>query len=486
MKHIAAFLIIVGVLTTTSCKPEYSLFEEAICIENITVIDPVDGRKDYQTVIIKNGKILRVGDTATLPLSPENTIIDGRGKYLIPGLWDAHVHFAYVEELAPRMFDLFLAHGVTSVRDTGGNVDFVKAWKDRALANPTDAPRVMMAGPLLDGEPNVYDGGDARHPELSVRLNSVDAVVENIEKLISKEVDFLKAYEMLSPDQFKKILELAKKNGLKVTGHVPLSMDVISASNAGMNSMEHLRNLELSCVANADDLLQERQELLRTGVGESGADLRAKVHKAQQETAIANFDAQIADQVLSVLKKNDTWQIPTLALNTFFSGKYYARESYQESYEFVPDSIGRYWKERSIALKAYPVSDFRKAYDKWNYMMVAKVHEKGIPIMAGTDTPIAFLTPGLSLHEELAALVKAGLSPLEALKSATINPARYFGLDDTLGTIAEGMRADLVILDADPLNNIRNTIRIHAVIKEGTLHDQEALAAKLDKLRKMN
>lgn len=486
MKHIAAFLLIVGVLTMTSCKSEYSLFEEAICIENITVIDPVDGRKAYQTVIIKNGKILKVADTAALPLSPENTIIEGKGKYLIPGLWDAHVHFAYMEELAPRMFDLFLAHGVTSVRDTGGKVDFVKTWKDQALANPTDAPRVMMAGPLLDGVPNVYDGSDARHPELSVGLKSVAAVIENVEKLVSKEVDLLKAYEMLSPEQFKKIMELAKKNGLKVTGHVPLSMDVIGASNAGMNSMEHLRNLELSCASNSDELLQQRREMLLAGAAASGGDLRARIHKAQQETAIANFDSQRADKVLSVLKENDTWQVPTLALNTFFSGKYYAREAYQESYAYVPDSIGRYWKERSIALKAYPVSDFRKAYDKWNYMMVAKVHEKGIPIMAGTDTPIAFLTPGLSLHEELAALVKAGLSPLEALKSATINPARYFGLEDTLGTIREGMWADLVILDADPLIDIRNTTQIHAVIKEGKLYDQKSLLAKLEELKQMN
>lgn len=483
MKTVIQFLSLFLLTVFGACQSNEILFENAICIENINTVDPTDGLKENQTVIIKDGKINKIVDSEVLKLSPENTIIDGTGKYLIPGLWDAHVHFAYIEELAPSMFDLFLSYGITSVRDTGGKVDFVKEWKDKALANPTDAPRVMMAGPLLDGEPNVYDGSDAGHPELSVGLSSVDDVTAQIKKLVSKEVDFLKAYEMLTPEQFIKVNELAKVNGLKVTGHVPLSMNVISASNAGMNSMEHMRNLEISCASNANELWEARKKMLAEGAAETGATLRSKIHTAQREVAVKNYDDSKADEVLAVLKKNETWQIPTLTLNTLFSGRYYARPDYQESYAFLPDSIGQIWHESSKNLANTPIAEARKSWEEWNVMMVGKVHRNGIDIMAGTDTPIALLTPGLSLHEELMVLVNAGLSPLEALKTATINPAKYFNLEQELGSIKEAMWADVLILNANPLENISNTKQIYAVIKEGKLYDKKELHAIRQKLR---
>ncbi len=475
-------LLVVFLLLQFSCKPTDTLYKDAICIENISIIDPVVGLTKNQTVIIKNGKIFKIVSTSELKLSPSNQIIDGTGKYLIPGLWDAHVHFAYIEELAPSMFDLFLTHGITSVRDTGGKVDFVKDWKDKALANPTDAPRVMMAGPLLDGEPNVYDGSPGR-PELSVGLATVSSVEDQIALLISKEVDLLKAYEMLTPEQFIKVCELGKTNNLKITGHVPLSMDVISASNAGMNSMEHMRNLDLSCASNSEELFVERQELLENANNVSGGKLRSSIHTAQREMAIKNYDDAKATKVLSVLKKNNTWQIPTLALNTFSSGKHYVKPEFKESFTYLPDSIGQLWAKSSVALKTMEPSEFRKSYDQWNYMMVNKVHEAGIEIMAGTDTPIALLTPGLSLHEELAALVKAGLSPIDALKTATVNPAKYFNLEEELGNIKETMWADLVILNANPLEDINNTKSIDAIFKQGKYYSRKNLDTLLQTLK---
>lgn len=447
------------------------LFEDALCIQNISTIDPIDGLKENQTIVIKDGKIYKIAPTSTLLLSKENEILDGTGKYLIPGLWDAHVHFAYIEELAPSMFDLFLSHGITSVRDTGGKVDFVKAWKDKAMANPTVTPRVMMAGPLLDGEHNVYDGSDATHPEISVGLNTIDQVSSQIQMLINKDVDLLKAYEMLSPGQFEKITELAQANGLKVTGHIPLSMDAISASNAGMSSIEHMRNLEISCASNAQELWQQRKEMLKNEKNLTGGDLRSSIHTAQREIAIKNYDDNKANQVLDVFKKNNTWQIPTQALNTIFTRKYYERADWQESYELLPDSIAQHWLNGSKALREFKVPEDKVAWNQWNYMMVKKIHDTGIPIMAGTDTPIAYLTPGLSLHEELAVLVEdVGLSTSEALKTATINPAKYFNMENELGSIKENMWADLLILDANPLEAIENTTKINTVIKQGEIY----------------
>ncbi|MBL7851823.1 MAG: amidohydrolase family protein [Cyclobacteriaceae bacterium] len=475
--------LLLAFLVITRCQPPGEMFEGAICIQNITTVDPTDGPREAQTVIIKDGKILRISPTAELRLSSKNQIVDGTGKFLIPGLWDAHVHFAYIEALAPRMFDLFLLYGITSVRDTGGEIMFVKKWKDAALANPTDAPRVMIAGPLLDGMPNVYDGSDPGHPPLSIGSGSVEALETLIHKLDSIGVDFLKAYEMLTPEQYYKLMEMAKRLGYKVTGHVPLSMDVIGASNAGLNSMEHMRNLEISCASNAEELLIQRHAMLKKGKNLPGGELRSSIHAAQREVAVNNYNEKKADEIIQVLLKNQTWQIPTLTLNTSQARPPYTRPEWQESFEYLPDTIRNQWKSYLEASSKEPASPFRQAYSTWMMNMAGKIHKAGVPMMAGTDTPIAFLTPGLSLHEELVSLVEAGLSTQEALKAATINPAIYFGIENELGSIRETQWADLLILSANPLEDIRNTQRIDAVIKQGKFFGKSELDSIKSRLR---
>ncbi|WP_425392141.1 amidohydrolase family protein [Ekhidna sp.] len=474
-------LFYLAIILITSCQSTVRYYD-ALCIENITTIDPVDGAKENQTVILKNGKIFKISPTNSLNLSDENSIIDGTGKYMIPGLWDAHVHFSFIEELAPDMFDLFLTHGITSVRDTGGEIAFVNQWKQKSMANPTTTPRVMIAGPLLDGIPNVYDGSDPSRPPLSVGLNTVEDVRKKVNEMDSMGVDLLKAYEMLTPEQFATVTSLGREKGLKVTGHVPLSMDVISASNAGLNSMEHMRNLELSCASNAEELLQQRKRLLAEGKNDPGGILRSRIHQAQRQVAIENYDENQANKVLEVLAKNETWQIPTLTLNTAMTRRYFADSSWQKSFEYLPDHIEQNWNESIERILEMPISDFRSTYTVWMINMAGKVHESSITIMAGTDCPILFLTPGLSLHEELNVLVQAGLSPLDAIKTATINPAKYFNMEDVLGSIKENMWADLVILDANPLEDINNTRQIHAVIKQGNYLDRSDLNEKLNQL----
>ncbi|WP_273565327.1 amidohydrolase family protein [Maribacter halichondriae] len=469
---LSTFLIFVIFI---SCHPKGEVFEEAYCIENISIIDPEKGLIENQTVIVKEGKIHKVVPSNQIQLSAENEIIDGTGKFLMPGLWDAHMHFAYIESLAPSMFDLFLAYGITSVRDTGGRMEFVKKWKDASLANPTEAPRVMIAGPLLDGTPNVYDGRDPGHPPLSVRLGSESEIEKKVNELDSLGIDFLKAYEMLSIEQFMTIMRLAKEKGLKVTGHIPLSMDVISASNAGLNSMEHIRNVEFSFASNADELLLERRKILENEEHYEGAALRTQIHQMQRIKAIDNYDEKKASEVLEILAKNDTWQIPTLTLAKAYSTRYFADADWQESFNALPDTIATAWENEIGIIMKEPVPSSGHQYSKWFLNIVGKMHQADIPIMAGTDSPIFFLTPGRSLHQELALLVEVGLTPLEAIKTATINPAKYFDLDNEIGHIEENMWADMVVLDANPLENIANTRRISAVIKQGKFLDRKAL-----------
>jgi Amidohydrolase family len=470
-------------LFLTRCQPSGEVFEAALCIQNITTIDPNDGAREGQTVIIRDGKILRIAPTADLKLSSTNHIIDGTGKFLIPGLWDAHIHFAYIESLAPHMFDLFLLYGITSVRDTGGEIDFVFKWREAARANPTEAPRVMVAGPLLDGVPTVYDGSKPAFPPLGVGSGSVEAITRLTKKLDSLDVDFLKAYEMLTPEQFYKVMEMAKRFGLKVTGHVPLSMDVIGASNAGLNSMEHFRNLELSCASNAEELLIQRHAMLKKGKNLPGGELRSGIHTAQRQIAVENYDENKANEILQTLAKNQTWQIPTLALNTGFTRRPYNQPEWQKSFEYLPDALRDEWKMTIQASMGDAPEPFRVQYSQWMLNMAAKVHKAGIPMMAGTDTPIGFLTPGLSLHEELIIMVEAGMTPQEALQTATVNPARYFNLENELGSIKESQWADLLILTANPLEDIRNTQSIFVVMKQGKYYGQDELNVMKERLR---
>ncbi|MDZ7718485.1 MAG: amidohydrolase family protein [Balneolaceae bacterium] len=472
------------ILLLTACQSNQAEYENATIIQNITAIDAENGVNENQTVVIQDGKIVEVGSSNELSVSAENNqIIDGSGKYLIPGLWDAHVHFSYIEELAPSMFDLFLAYGITSVRDTGGRIEFVKQWKNRSVENPTETPRVMIAGPLLDGEPNVYDGSSPGRPPLSVGLETVEDVTEMVNRLDSIGVDLLKAYEMLTPEQFEEVIRLSEEKGLKVTGHVPLSMNAVSASNAGLNSMEHMRNLEVSMASNWEELQEQRLAMLEEGQDDPGGVLRSRIHSAMRETAIENYDEERADVVLQILAGNDTWQIPTLALNTRSVEKFYTDSEWQETFTLLPDSIEQEWYRSAEEAAQEEVSEFGAEYSNWLFNMAGKINAAGIPMMAGTDTPIGLLTPGRSLHHELKVMVDAGLTPMEVLQSATLNPARYFEMESELGTIDEGKWADLLILDANPLEDIENTLEIHSVIKQGEVYDNEVLDGILERLR---
>lgn len=478
MKNIFALFLILGII---SCGYQKRSFTDILCLTDIDIIDAEQGLVKDRTVVIKEGRIIYIGDNSPIEFLGNSEVIDAKGKFLIPGLWDAHVHFAYIEELAPKMFDLFIAYGVTSVRDTGGDLNFVNNWKYLSEKDPTNAPRVKIAGPLMDGSPNVYDGSTPARPKLSVELTSPQDVIINADIVIEAGVDLIKAYEMLTPEQFITLNNYAEGAGLKVTGHVPLMMDVISAADAGFDSMEHLRNLEMSCAANSEELLKNRRKMMAEGIknNDSGHALRSRLHAAQRREAIDNQDDAQTDKVLDALARNNTWQVPTLALLTGSTERPFESKEWISTFDHLPDGVATRFKEGVEQYRKLPVSDNSKKFTQWGYKMTKKIHDKGIGLMTGTDCPIFFLTPGRSLHEELSEFAKAGIPTLEILKAATLRPAEYFNMQDELGLIKEGYHADLVILNDNPLDDIRNTMKIDAVIKAGTYHIRDKLMDKL-------
>ncbi len=449
-----------------------------IVIQNVNVIDAKNGLQTGMSVLVKGNRIDQVFKAnGTKFNSTNSTIINGEGKYLIPGLWDAHVHLSFIKELTPAMFKLFLAHGITSVRDTGGQLHLVLPEREKARKDPQNTPRVMIAGPLLDGVPTVYDGSTPNNPHLGIGAGTVEEAEKNADEMLAAKVDLLKAYEMLTPEAFKTILAKGKAAGIPITGHVPLSMDVIEASNAGMSSMEHMRNLEFACAADWEELLAKRKKMLFDGQAEIGSTLRRNIHTAQRSHAVANQDAAQRTKVLKVLADNETWQVPTMSIMMAGAERFNVRPDWLESFDLLPEPVKTNWKTNAVKFAETPVTKATTAYANWFFEMVGHLKTANVDIMAGTDCPIFFLTPGYSLHEELALLVKGGLTPLEAIEAATTKPAEYFKMDKELGLIQEGMLADLLLLEANPLTDIRNTLKIDAVVRDGKLHNRAALDA---------
>jgi hypothetical protein len=465
MRLIVGSLIL---LILAACQPAPS----GTAITNVTVIDAVNGVRENRTVVFNGDEITAI-QGADAELNVVSTI-DGSGKFLIPGLWDFHVHLSYDDNFTEAMPALFLSYGITSVRDTGGLMPKMLPIVDKMRAPDAIAPRVFFAGPLLDGRFVVYDGEG--RPEIGVQNATPEQARETVRSLKEQGVDFIKIYEMVSPEVFAALVETANELDLPIDSHVPLAM---RASTAGpsVDSMEHLRNIEMDCASNTPALHEERIERLKNPGNLSGADLRSSLHSLQRLPAIANYDEARCDQTLQALES--TMQVPTLRLLAMSLTPPWERADWDEALSRLPAAAAAPWLEVTRERRTSPPEDVDSTYGEWGLFMTGRAHAAGVPIGAGTDTPIGIAVPGYSLHSELEFLVRAGLSPLEALKSATLRPAEYFSLQDQMGTIDVGKRADLVLLDANPLNDIANTRAVSTVVTKGRLLTQEELQSLL-------
>jgi imidazolonepropionase-like amidohydrolase len=469
---------ILFLVTIISCSEQVTISKNAFVIKNISIIDPIDGFQSVKHVVVEHDLIAMILDKNYKFLANEDKIIDGSGKFLIPGLWDAHVHFSYDKNLTSSMPRLFLAHGITSVRDTGGPIDYVLKAKEFSLNEPMKSPNIFIAGPLIDGSPNVYNDSSPSFPLLSIENQDIIDIESNTMGLIDKGIDFLKAYEMLNENQFLAITKIARKQNLKVTGHIPLSMNLFSAVNSGLNGMEHLRNLELSIASNAEELYEERIQMLKNPNGLLGSTLRSSIHSKQRMSAIDSVDNNKFEEAANLLASKNVWQTPTLILYRSYAQKSHLNPSFLLELNKLPQQVKQKWSNE-IAASDTIIDKSSVRYSNWIVDAVSKLHKNNVPFMAGTDTPIGYLIPGRSLHRELEILVESGLSNLEAIKTATVNPATFFGIENKVGRIKNGFMADLLILNSNPLNNISNTQNIHAVIKNGHFLSRKSLDSLL-------
>ena len=449
-------------LVLLSCTPDAPGAD--LAIENVTVIDAANGTRPAQTVLVEDGRIVdvqRAGESVRA-----EQVVDGTGRFLIPGLWDFHIHLTYDERFTEGMPGMFLSHGITSVRDTGGPLELVVPAVERIRAMET-APRVFFAGPLLDGEHVVYDGEN--RPLLGIANPDEATARANMARLAEAGVDFVKIYEMVSPDVFAVLVEEAESRGLPMDGHVPLSMQ---ARDVGprVQSLEHLRNIEMDCVSDPETPLAERRRLLDNPDGIPGANLRSQLHEAYRLPSVAAYDEGECRQVIESMR--NTIQVPTLRLNALSLQPPHTRSDWSEVLETLPVEVAADWGAGDLGGRSVDPT-----FPNWSLHLVNLMHAADVPIGAGTDTPIGYAAPGYSLHSELEMLVRAGLSPIEALRSATLRPAEFFGMDDEIGTIEAGRLADLVLLDENPLDDITNTRSVRAVVTKGEYLDRARLDA---------
>lgn len=429
--------------------------DTTIALSDVTIIDMTDGSlAPNRTVLINGNRIRAVGPVAEIPVPSGAVVVDARGKYLIPGLWDMHVHTT-----DPSYFPLFISNGVTGIRDMGGAAatptngcesvrsDSLLAWRSRIEAGDLTGPRIILSGPPASGT-----GGSTSLP-----VRTADEARSAINALQTLGVDFVKVYEGIPLDAYFVLAESAREAGLPFAGHVPAgTVGLLDAIRAGQRSIEHIRDALLLCFTD------DPEEL---------AVFLAEDHWSKDDVAWATSTHGQCPQVIEALNEYDVWLTPALVVE-------HAKVAIEED-TFTQDARrGRLPISVREAFDAYVLSKRGQApverasehlWWRTQQRLVRRMNEAGVEILAGTDAACEGGLPGFSLHTELALLVEAGLSPLQAIQAATINPARYFAAADSMGVVVPGALADLLLLNANPLDDISNTRDIYATVFDGRL-----------------
>ena len=470
-QRLAAFL---SLLVAASClfvackRPQ----KQILAITHVTVIDMTGASAmPDQSVLIDKEKIIALGPSVSIGIPPGAQILDARGKYLIPGLSDMHLHLTGAGEPGgSREFflPLLIANGVTSVRDMGGYLESLVPLRKEIEEGKRLGPRIVFAGPYLDGDPPFFQ------PSLVV-TNRTQAL-ENVHVLVKKGVDFIKVQSNLSRGAYFAIAETCRTEHLTYVGHVPDRVTAWEAADTGQRSIEHLTCELRACSSNEADLMGKQFRVLT----KKATPAQSKARKlAWQRELLDSYSDQKAAELVAKFREQQIWQTPTLILlrNDAFPSASLNLTSDPRT-KYVPAKILENWRtsyEQQVKNISKEEFSLRAALLEKSLGLVGRMQKSGVKILAGTDSAAPYIVPGFGLHDEMELLVKAGLTPLEALQAATRNPAEFLGHLDSQGIIAAGKNADLLLLDANPLDDIRNTQKIHTVVLRGKLLDRAAL-----------
>jgi len=401
-----------------------------LVISGATLIDGNGGPPVANSVVvIEDGRITLVGTTETVPTPRRAKIIDARGKFLLPGLWDMHAHFEQVE-WGPT----YLAAGVTTVRDVGNEFEFIKAVRDALNGGRGLGPHMLLAG-IIDGESSMSWG--------TVRANNAAEAEAAVARYHNAGFQQIKIYSSVKLEVVQAICAAAHKLGMTVTGHIPEGMNAFQGIEAGMDQINHIQYL--------------------TPV------MRPRTFRQGAAPAAIDFQSPEAQKTIEMFKSHHTVLDPTLAIFEWSlhpADKPFA--NIEPGAAKLPRQLSGAINNTGVPPSAVPQAT--AILDRY-YSIVGALHKAGIPIVAGTDQVV----PGHSLHREIELYVKSGFTPMEAIQAATSVPARVMKLEKEAGTVEVGKRADLIILDRDPIDNIRNIRTVRTVISAGRVFNSAKL-----------
>lgn len=462
--------------------PDTSL-QGDVAIRNVRIIDVEQGNVTDapQDVILENGRIAAIAPSGQKPLAKDLIAIDATGKYLIPGLWDMHVHpddpevwrMQPVADERDLLMPQFVLHGVVGVRDMAGSLEVVKNWRKQRKERKWPIPEIIAAGPLLDGPNPMWDG--------SIGINSPANAPQIIDSLIKTGIDFLKVYSLLPRDIYFALSDYANKINFPFVGHVPFTVAPSEAARSGMKSQEHLLEILLECSDRAADFRNNKIDYPPAASG-------LERYLFRNRLLLDTFDEEKWKELIRIFRENRTWHTPTLSM--WYKNAYFEIELQKDQhlYSYLPSYLRKYWTvEENDHLKHRDNPDLiqlKKELYRFYLKMVRDLNEAGVGLLCGTDmgaNPLCF--PGIGVHNELEQMVKAGLSPADALRTATLNPARFLAQESQFGTVQVGKKAELVLLDDNPLEDINNVRLIYTIIHDGKIINTTTRTEMLENIK---
>ncbi len=497
----AAWLVVVGI--AQSCRGSQTNDRAGnraaggpIAVTHVTVIDMTGAAaKPNMTVVATGGRITALGPSDSLTPPSGSTVVDGTGKFLIPGLWDMHMHSTFDRYERSIVLPLEIANGVVGVRDMAGDcfgkcadndstynpehsptIDLIHKWQRDIAAGTLVGPRMVVGSDMLDGPHPRWDGAIPIHDTAEARAA--------VRKEQDRGAAFIKVYDGLTRDEYLAIADESKRRGIPFAGHVPIAVTLADAADAGQLSMEHLIKMPEACSSRGAEVAAIDRRMF-SGPRPAPAAMRAQFLE-RSNLLNTSFSLDACAPLFQRLVRDHTWQVPTL---TVLRGSYYALDSAfthdpRRAYMAAADTA--WWqglvRRRQQVFRPGDLA-VAKAFFAHHEQIVGAMHRAGVGLLVGTDVSNPWVYWGFSLHDELANFVESGLTPMEALQAATIEPARFLGATDSLGTLERGKVADMVLLDADPLADIHNTQRISAVVLRGQLIDSAARQRLLDGAR---
>jgi imidazolonepropionase-like amidohydrolase len=422
-----SFFLICSLAESFVAQQPNTRADKTIAITHVTVIDPKSASvKRDMTVVIRGDRIVAVRRSRIIETIKGAMTIDAAGKFLIPGLWDMHVHIGTGDFEKQQMLRLFVTQGVTGIRLMNGRPRH-HLWRQEIERGGLLGPRMVIASRIIAG-PTSFSSG--------AKVNNAEEARAAARQAKDEAADFIKVHDGLSREAYFAIMDEAKRLGVPVTGHVPESITAAEAANVGQKSIEHF-----------------------TGLNEA-----------------ANDSAK-ADALIPILKRNHTRLCPTLIMIRNYSVLDDPSLANDPRLRYLNQAWKGWWLDMTRDANKMPATEWtaRREIVRKGKALFGRFQQGGVQILAGTDDSNPFVVPGFSLHDELALLVESGLSPMQALRAATINPATFFQKTATLGSVETGKLADFVLLDANPLEDIHNTTKIYAVVLNGRVLERKAL-----------